>query len=376
MYTVSPRRLGLVLVAGLTPAPAAPAQSPDRPVEVGKWTKHTGPVTRLAFVPKYPKGGPQPNLNLKAVYLMSASEDGDVLLWNVTEGKLFKRVDKIPEPIWAVAFNPALPQFYFGNHFGFGSIVRAVDLTNAKVSFVHETRCQNGVVIHALDLSPDGQVLALLGSDHKVQVFHREYPNDAKGAAKVDGNGFAVAFAPLPERKASDPRPKPKDDSVHRIAVGSGDGAVRLFDVAITWPRKGRVVTGPANVQVARLKPDLPKHDRLVTRVQFSRDGKYLASSSHDGTVLVADPASGRQIARLAVSDKAVEGVAFDPDGKLLAVASADGQVQVWDAKNWTRRWQVAAHTDAAMWVDFSPDGRYLASGGRDFVVRAWEVRP
>ncbi|MBX9584815.1 MAG: hypothetical protein K2X87_31310 [Gemmataceae bacterium] len=376
MHTASPRRFGLVLIAGIA-APAAPAQSPDKPVEVGKWKNHTGPVTRVAFIPSYPAGYPLRNLDRKSVFLISAAEDGEVVLWNVTDQKRVKQLDKIGEPIWSVGFNPVVPEFYFGNHFGFGSIVRKVDMTRGGITFVDETRCQNGVVIHAHDISPDGRLFALLGSDSRVRVFHREFAKEAKGAAGVPGNGFAVAFAPLPERKANGPRPKPQDDSVDRIAVGSGDGAVRLFDVTVTWPRKGRVVTGPADVQVVQVKPDLPKHDRLVTRVQFSRDGKLLAGSSHDGTVLVADPASGRRVARLAVADKPVEGLAFDPDGKLLATASADGQVQVWETKGWTKQWGVAAHTDAAaMWVDFSPDGRYLASGGRDFVVRVWEVRP
>ena len=64
----------------------------------------------------------------------------------------------------------------------------------------------------------------------------------------------------------------------------------------------------------------------------------------------------------------------FSPDGRLLASAGEDGVVQLWGVAKGEAVARLVHHHGAARSVRFSPDGRFLASGGDDGSVRLWEL--
>ena len=78
---------------------------------------------------------------------------------------------------------------------------------------------------------------------------------------------------------------------------------------------------------MARLKV----HGDEVADVAFSPDGKRLASTSRDGTVILWDVNRCKPLVSLADDQGWVGGAAFSPDGKRLAVASESHAVLVWD---------------------------------------------
>ena len=73
--------------------------------------------------------------------------------------------------------------------------------------------------------------------------------------------------------------------------------------------------------------------------------------------------------------DSPIYGVAFSPNGRYLATTSIDGTVDVWD---WASGQEVArvAHEASVFTAAFSPDGRQLATGGDDRTARIWTVDP
>jgi WD40 repeat protein len=68
---------------------------------------------------------------------------------------------------------------------------------------------------------------------------------------------------------------------------------------------------------------------------------------------------------------EAVTCVQFTPDGKLLATASRDKTAALWDADTGMRRFTLEGHTASVRDLSFGPGGR-LATGGNDHVVRVW----
>src|SRR5262249_24942713 len=60
-------------------------------------------------------------------------------------------------------------------------------------------------------------------------------------------------------------------------------------------------------------------HTDYVSSVAFSADGRRIASGSVDGTVIVGDAWTGREVITLKGHNGEVGGVAFSPDGRRIA---------------------------------------------------------
>jgi WD40 repeat protein len=105
-------------------------------------------------------------------------------------------------------------------------------------------------------------------------------------------------------------------------------------------------------------------HERNIWAVQFSPDGKQLASGSFDHTARLWDSATGKPLKTLRGHEQAVVSLAFSPDGKLLATSGDDSTIRLWRMPDGAalRTVNSGNHTYS---VAFSPDGKWLISGGR-----------
>ena len=118
-------------------------------------------------------------------------------------------------------------------------------------------------------------------------------------------------------------------------------------------------------------------HQRGVTSVAFSADGKWLASGGEDNAIKVWDPVTGAWVRDLpAVHGNWVTSVAFNPaDKAMLASGSRDQTLRLWDVAAGKERAGAAMRAGKGIWtVAFSDDGRTLASGGLDSAIRLWDV--
>ena len=118
----------------------------------------------------------------------------------------------------------------------------------------------------------------------------------------------------------------------------------------------------------------LSQHLGPVTSVRFSPDGTLIASSSHDATVKIWNAATGELVDSWEENEEGIGAVAFSPDGKFLAAASSDKTVVIWNVENGKKVTTLAGHQSWVLGVEFSPDGRTLASASRDRTVRLWDV--
>jgi tricorn protease-like protein len=117
------------------------------------------------------------------------------------------------------------------------------------------------------------------------------------------------------------------------------------------------------------------KHEgKMVIAVQFSPDGKRLASGGWDMLVRVWDPLTGKEERQFKGHSQAVFTVAWSPDGKRLASGGDDTVLRVWDVATGKEERQFKGHSGGVVRVAWSPDGKFLASASYDGSARVWDL--
>jgi WD40 repeat protein len=191
------------------------------------------------------------------------------------------------------------------------------------------------------------------------------------------------------------------------VAVGDWDGWVRfhgpdakanaqplrypakIWSLAVSPDGSSLAVGGEASIiqiydlATRCLKATLEGHTQTVKALEFSPDGKLLASAGGYTVKLWSTETwegSGEHIHH----HPEVVCVRFSPDGKLLAIADGESDLPhykllptaiiLWDvAARDEVRW-LRGHTNTIWALAFSPDGKTLASGSADQTVKFWDT--
>ena len=268
-------------------------------------TGHAEPVLSLAFRP--PDGG----------LLATADKRGTVWVWDVSAarhtGRMLAQLDgEVP----SLAFHPDGQLLVTA---GADGSVKTWDVRTGVLKGNHpgHLRAARGLAIGA-----GGRVLATGGEDRTVIL--RDAATGRELHPPLRGHAcwvYGVAFAPDGRTLSSVGGPDPSAAATGRLASVSGDGEVRVWDVA-----SGRALLA------------IRGHGNFVRGVAFHPDGSRIATAGMDRTVKLWDAATGEEVLTLRGHAAGVLGLAFSPDGRRVASAGADGTVRVWDAGRSRRR--------------------------------------
>ncbi|MEG4456894.1 WD40 domain-containing protein [Microcoleus sp. N9_A1] len=233
-----------------------------------------------------------------------------------------------------------------------------------------------GVANNALDVSSDGEMIAVATLQGGIQIWHR----DGRLLGTLKGHqGPVIGVAISPNSQL--------------IASGSGDTTVKL------WRRDGTLVKTLTGFKAAtgkvKFSPDgkqiissdtdgtiklwqqdgtlvktLTGHGEIVTQVVFSPDGKLIASGSDNGPIKLWQR-DGTLLKTLLDIQPPVLSIAFSPDGKTLAAGNGDGKLQMWQRDGRLLR-SFTAHDTAINALAFSPNGQIIVSGSNDKMLKFW----
>ena len=140
----------------------------------------------------------------------------------------------------------------------------------------------------------------------------------------------------------------------NRLAIGDSSGGIEVID-----SHTGRIILSWL------------AHDREVLSLDFNRAGRYIASSSSDGTARIWDASTGKEIAKieLAVDPLRRAKVAFHPTRDLLATSAIYDSpalgVRLWHVPSGKLALRVAFKSPLGPYspaLAFSPDGKRVAS--------------
>jgi WD40 repeat protein/serine/threonine protein kinase len=329
--------------------------------------------------------------------LAAVSANGSLMVWDTTSGQVSIAVKQVNQ-LSSVAYSPDGRRLATG---GTEGIVRVYDAGSGQERTALFTGCMN---VSSLAFHPDGRRLIAAGSGMGgIKIFDAGRDPRGRGVSPWLDQVAALAFVGESERVEGI-----EWQNGRLAAVSFSSGEVRYdrnYPVINSplWPRgdfafdaEGRrlaaplhrdpAVVGVWDVALGRLSATIPKSSALVTAVDFSPDGKRLATGAIDtpkktSVVTIWDLGSGRAILTLDVSPHQVECVAFSSDGHKIAAGGgraareAPGWVTVWNAENGAVL-GAQDRVEQVKSVAFHPNGALLAiaDAGEQAYVHLWNV--
>lgn len=145
------------------------------------------------------------------------------------------------------------------------------------------------------------------------------------------------------------------------LASGSLDRNILLWNTS-TWRTEGTPLQG---------------HRDRVMALSYGDQGKVLASGGFDRKIVLWDTQSRKPLREpLLGHEDAVYGLAFGPGGAcpVLASAGRDGKLFLWDTANWTRVGETLNDRYSLTAVALSSDCRTLAAAREDGSVLLWDL--
>ncbi|MGO9115106.1 MAG: WD40 repeat domain-containing serine/threonine protein kinase [Thermoguttaceae bacterium] len=311
--------------------------------------------------------------------------------------------------VFALAFSPDGKFLAAGDNDRRGFI----KIWNSATGSLVRTLRGHADAVLSLAYSHDGKQL-LSGSYDRTAILWDLESDATRSFRGHEGWVFSVAFAP----------PAKANEKEARIVTASQDGSVIVWSIATQKadpPFQGHA--GP--VYVARFSPDgkfvasagydkrvllwrpedvkpfdyeiyradrepapvvfesLEGHTAGTASLQFSPNGKLLASGGNDNTVCVWDVEKRKLLKTLRGHAGRVRSVAFAPqlpdvEAQLLT-GSYDQSAKVWSLKDY-EEFHVfgapvfAGHQDAILGAAFSPDSKSFVSASRDRTAKVWSL--
>ncbi|MFE7740712.1 hypothetical protein [Nocardia sp. NPDC057455] len=298
----------------------------DSPRETRRFTvDHTGGINYAA-------------LSASGRWLATSGDNGQVLLWDVTDSTRPQRLSEALGQLGADASKVAFAQrrpvvaVAAGDTVGLWSLEAGEPVPSGQVR-------RPGQAISAMALSPDGRILAVGGYDNNTTLWNIDNLAEprAVGSPLTDFTNTvrAIAFSP--------------DGTL--LAV-TGHPAMMLWDIG--RPERPR-----------RLGPKPVGQQSATTALAFSPDGRTVAAARDRDVVLLDVDDVTRSISELAGARQSTMQLMFSPDGRTLATGGDNPGVLLWDVTDRARPsllgQPLPGYPGSVRHLAFAPDGRTLA---------------
>ncbi|MGV0027405.1 WD40 domain-containing protein [Phormidesmis priestleyi] len=356
--------------------------------------------------------------------IIAAAVDKTVKLWDL-QGRLVQTLQGHKADVISIGFSPD------GKTIATGSLDKTVKLWNREGRLLRSLRDGNlatdSNAIARVQFNPDSNLIAITTYGRTIEIWTTN-GQKLKTINEMNSQAMRVKFG-------SDGK---------TITSASWEGTIRVWNLQdqklktlsandiggikeIEFSPDGKVIAiAGENGRVKLLKRSgqeiktFAAHEKVVTQLRFSADGKTLLTGS-DGYTTYPDSAlklwtsEGRLlktfrgqpsgIPELSLSpdghsvvttgyeesvlrvwslqdqkfqifrgnNASINSAQFSPDGRTIASADDRGNIQLWNLKGQVlKSWK--GHNDWVSAVRFSPDGQRLVSGSNDATIKFWNL--
>lgn len=266
-------------------------------------------------------------------------DDHRVYLWDIETGRLKQTLIGHKDLVRHAAFSPDGRRLVTGSH---DRTLRIWEAATGQLSHVVQGACAR--IQSATAFSPDGRILAF-GSDHSAVSLL-----DA-------GSGELLGSLPVGQEK---PVTVAFNAQGQLLACGTECGAIWVWRVDSQNALSSSVLR-------FRVQPAA----RLIWRIVFSPDDRFLAVCGDGGFNQVIDLASGQVVYSLPDAPAAFS-LAFGGAHRYLATAGTESAIHIRDIATGEVLRTLRGHLAEVTSLDASPAGDLVASSSVDGAVRLW----
>ncbi|MDB9528577.1 NACHT domain-containing protein [Oscillatoria sp. CS-180] len=313
--------------------------------------------------------------------IASSGDDYTVILWNFQTGNILKKLSGHKNWVKSIDFHP------YKNLLVSGSQDGTAKLWDISTGECIRTFTGHKGQINSVDFSRDGNLFASAGSDSIVRVWNIESEQCFRLLKGHTTWVQSISF-----------------HTENRIlASGSQDNSIRLWDVYegkcidilqshIDWIEAIKPSPDGQTIAVSSQTFPLQNYDielwnickessvyRLsghanpILSIDFTRDGKFLASGSSDHTTKIWNIETKKCIRTLHGHNDVVNTLNFSCTDKILATGSEDETVKIWDFNTGDCIRTLYGHMGQIKTVRFASTSKLLFSTSEDFVLRIWD---
>jgi WD40 repeat protein len=283
---------------------------------------HSSAVNSVAFSPD-------------AKYVVSGSDDGTTILWEVATGAEVYRSEKQDYAVTTVRFKSETEIVYITTN----SELHYVDILHHWS--VVKTRITEVTAGSVICLNNDCTQLLLDSTEGALNLVSIDKNTVSSRLGKIKGFLRAASIS----------------SSLTYVVSAASDGTLTLWPLGSASGRQK--LQGDAGV---------------VRSIAVSPDGRYVLSGGDDATVYLWDAGSLKQLKEFAGHNRSVYAVKFSIDGTEGFSAGWDKRIRRWNLKTGKEVSEFVGHAGAVLTLDVSRDTQLLVSGGVDGTVRLWSL--
>ena len=203
--------------------------------------------------------------------------------------------------------------------------------------------------IGAIDVSPDGKIIASAGEDQTIKLWQRETGKLIYAFVGVNEPIQTLAISP----------------NSKSIIVGGLDGRISQWQLDTKQYKSSFFARVNA--------PD--SHDGVILQLAFAANERFIVSASNDKTLRIWGYHTGELKRTLIGHEEAVNTCAISPDSQIIASGSDDKTIKLWRFDHSYAYQTFSGDRAAVNSLAFSNDGQYLISGGSDKTIKIWDIK-